>query len=80
MLKETLNVGSLVEVLIELPVISKAANTNDVKEALERFEITDPNAKEIQFLKDLFTLNTDEVVEKWYNKEALMKKVPEELR
>jgi len=79
MLKKTLNAETLISLLVELPVLSTASKTEDAKAILERFEVAE-NENEMQFLKDLFTLKTNEVVEKWYNKEELMKKVPEELR
>ncbi|GEM_PF-6048381 len=79
MLKETLNAQTLVELLVELPVLSISTKSVDAKEVLGRLEV-EGDGKELQFLKDLFTLQTEEVVEKWYNKEELMEKVPEELR
>lgn len=79
MLKETLNAQTLIDLLVELPVLSISTKSVDAKEVLERLEV-EGNSKELQFLKDLFTLQTEEVVEKWYNKEELMEKVPEELR
>ncbi len=79
MLKETLNAQTLIDLLVELPVLSISTKSVDAKEVLERLEV-EGNGKELQFLKDLFTLQTEEVVEKWYNKEELMEKVPEELR
>ncbi|WP_338465118.1 hypothetical protein [Shouchella rhizosphaerae] len=53
-------------ILIKLPLVSNHANHSWIKSTLKDYVLPGENQLEAQFVKDIFTLKTEEIIEKWY--------------
>lgn len=71
LLKKELNAQVLIDLLINFPVVAKAANKENFKDVISDFEAASNVVEEANFLYDLFNLSTEEIIEKWYDKEAI---------
>lgn len=52
------------QILLRTPLVSMQANHKHIKSTLRDYVF--PNTLESEYVKDLFTLETDEIIEKWY--------------
>ena len=66
MLIEKLNTDKVAEILLRVPLISMQLNHKHIKSSLRDYVSPGENHLEAQYVKDLFTLVTDEIIEKWY--------------
>ena len=63
---QQLNMEILGLTLLRIPAITALANHKYPKSTLSHDVLQGEEALEAQFVKDLFTLTNDEIVEKWF--------------
>ncbi|MGM0890425.1 MAG: hypothetical protein ACQEW5_26635 [Bacillota bacterium] len=62
-----LDENKLTQILLMAPILAKNDNHLQIKTAMKEYPITLGNSLEIEFAKDLFTLTTGEIINKWYD-------------
>lgn len=61
-----LNAEKLANTLLQVPLVSMQLNHKHIKGSLRDYVSPSEENYEGQFVKDLFTLETDQIIEKWY--------------
>lgn len=56
----------VLEALLRVPLISMQLNHKHIMSSLKDYVLSSEDNLEGQYLKDLFTLYTDAIIEKWY--------------
>lgn len=69
MLFQRLDKEKLGENLLRLPLVSFHANHKKVQYTVRDYVLPSEDNLEGQFVRDLFTLTTDELIEKWFDGE-----------
>ncbi|MEK5069736.1 hypothetical protein [Sporosarcina sp. FSL K6-1508] len=67
MLFEKLNKDRIGEMALRLPLASLQANHKRVQYTVKDYISPGENDLEGQFVRDLFVLTTDEIIEKWFD-------------
>lgn len=67
MLVDKLNLEKLGYILKRVPLTSMQANHKKASATVKYDMQPGENDLELQFIKDVFESNTDEVIDKWYN-------------
>lgn len=64
---QELNAEALAQTLMRVPLVSMQANHKYPKSTLKDYILPSENNLESQFVKDVYTLTTEEIIDKWYN-------------
>lgn len=62
-----LNHQILAQILIASPFSAMDRKQSTIKESLLEMKSSPENSLEMEFLKDIFSLNTNEIIDKWYD-------------
>lgn len=63
---QQLDKDKTIEVLLRVPLVSMHADHKHIKSTLRDYVMPSENDLEGQYVKDLFTLETSEIIAKWY--------------
>ena len=66
---QSLDEKKLFNILLRTPLVSMHAHHKHIKSTLKDYVMPSEDDLEAQYVKDLFTLETDEIIEKWYGGE-----------
>lgn len=61
-----LNPNRLAEVLVRAPLASFHAHHKKIQSTMKDYILPSEDQLEAQFVRDLFVLDTQEIIEKWY--------------
>lgn len=67
MLIDRLNLEKVGDILKRVPLASMQANHKKASSTVKYDMLPGESDLELQFIKDVFEKNTDEVIDKWYN-------------
>lgn len=59
----------VIETLLRVPLISMQLNHKHIKSSLRDYVLPNEDNLEGEYVKDLFTLETDAIIDKWYGGE-----------
>lgn len=62
-----LNTEAIAQTLLRVPLVAMHAHHKYPKSTLKDYVVPSEDNLEAQFVKDVFTLTTDEIIEKWYD-------------
>lgn len=57
------------ELLLRVPLASMHAHHKKISSTMKDYILPSENDLEAQYVRDLFVLNTDEIIDKWYDGE-----------
>lgn len=77
---QQLDGARLAEALLRVPLISCELNHDTVAETATDFIAGDGTNNEAAFIRDLFALDTDAVIEKWYGGDEAARELIEKIK
>lgn len=64
---QKLNLNKLTDLIIRLPLASLQGHHKKVCDTVKDYVLPNEDQLEMEFTKDLFILNTDEIIDKWFD-------------